>query len=493
MTAEGELDRRRRAGKPAILAVLPRGEAIRNFVYSRALDDLLSEREVVLATVAPSDSVMDDLRARYDRVHELPSVTERRPVRQVRSLLDVAHGRHIWSEAAQERWRRRDIEATTMPARARRVGWKALAIPLATDRGIELLSRLERATSRRFPPGTTAADLIDEERPALVFNGSHIHSAIAMPVVQAARWRSVPTATFLFSWDNLTSQGRLLDVYDHFLAWNEEIADHLLRMYPRITADQVTVTGTPQFDFHFHPENSLPREQWAELVGVDPDRPVVLYSTGMANHMPGEPEIVELVADQLAEMTDLGSPQLLVRVYAKDRTGRFDELRARRPDIAFSPTLWLDEWLTPLPADTALWTSTLDQVICGVNIASTVSLELMMFDKPVVNVAFNPSSISRHGIDFARYYRFDHYRPLVDSGALALATDPHSMRIALREAIQSPGAAAVQRRALLHEMFGSTLDGRSHERVSRALLDLAVSAAPAPETSSRRAPQADHP
>src|SRR5262249_13848757 len=153
---------------------------------------------------------------------------------------------------------------------------------------------------------------------------SHVHSRNAIQSVQSAQWLGISTATFIFSWDNLTSQGRVLPPYDYYLVWNELIKQQLLDIYRFIRPEQVFVTGTPQFDSHFRPQNFWSREHFCQQVGADPTRPIVLYATGMPNHMPGEDQIVEGIADLLSELKSLGRPQLLVRLYAKDRSGRFE-------------------------------------------------------------------------------------------------------------------------------------------------------------------------
>ena len=68
-----------------------------------------------------------------------------------------------------------------------------------------------------------------------------------------------------------------------------------------------------------------------------------------------------------------------------------------------------------------------------------------MFDRPVLNVAYNPPSVPRDEIDFARYYRFDHYRPIVESGAVQLISSPDDVRDSVADALQEPGRFAVQR------------------------------------------------
>ena len=175
----------------------------------------------------------------------------------------------------------------------------------------------------------------------------------------------------------------------------------------------------------------------------------------------------------LAAMKDLGSPQLLVRVYPKDRTGRFAGLERRRPDILFPRAKWVDAWLTPTVEDNQFYTNTLRHAAAGVNVASTVSLELAMFDNPVINVGYNPPGMQPR-VDYIRYYDFDHYAPLVRERAVDLARCAEEMRAMLHAALTDPAAGRADREAFIGRMFGDTLDGRSGERVAAVLLHLAA-------------------
>ena len=466
------------AGRPHVVTILPRGEAIRNFVYSGTLEDLRREAEVTVLSVVPGEEFRLLLNESSDRFHPLESHPERWAVRFTREILDLAHGRNLWSKAAQDRWRFRDGEATSAAQRLKRWGKKLASYPFATQPGVELLAQWERRASRRFRTSDYYERLFDRLRPSLVFNGSHVHSQVAIQAVQAAQWAGIPTMTFLFSWDNLTSQGRLIPTYDYYLAWNSAIKNDLLRIYPSIRPEQVLVVGTPQFDFHFRPEYYWSREDFCRRVGADPDRAIVLYSTGMANHMPGEHVIVERIADMLAYLSQWGPPQLLVRVYPKDRTGRFNELKARRPDILFPEIPWEPAWLTPRPEDLFLYTNTLRHCALGINIASTVSLELCMFDKPAINVGYDPPGMDIRPVSFARYYEFDHYAPVVASGAVEVAFSEAELQKMVECAFQHSEHRGGARRAFIAKMFGETLDGRSGTRVAEALLSVARSAKP---------------
>ena len=456
-----------------IVALIPRGEVIRNFVYSGALDKVAAQASLSLLTVSTNPEIDDDLRQRYGQTYPLEEYGERWPVRFQRELIDVAHNRWLWSQAAQERSRLRDAEAVTLAQKSKRIAKKMFSYPLANRTGLRVLGMAERKSSRMLRTTKYYEKLFRQLRPSLVFNGSHIHSRNAIQAVQAAQWLGIPTATFIFSWDNLTSQGRITMPYDYYLVWNEALKKQLLKMYDQVPKERVFVTGTPQFDFHFRPEFYLDRGEFCAQIGADPRRPIVFYATGMANHMPGEPEIVEQIADIFAGMEEAIRPQLMVRVYPKDQTGRFDELKMRRPDILFPKVAWESAWLTPKAEDSLALVNSLRHSALGINVASTVSLELCMFDKPVVNIGYNPPSVGLDVLSYADYYKFDHYQRVVESGAVQVARSQEEAAAIIKSALADPQARSAERARLIKEMFGSTLDGRSAHRVADTLIQLA--------------------
>ena len=456
-----------------LLAIIPRGEVVRNFIYTGCLEQIAKETKLSLMSVELGAEIDGLLRDTSDHVYQLEEIQERWIVRFQREILDVAHGRWLWSAAAKERWRLRDNEAKTIREKAVRLAKKSIGIPLGNKTGLKILSRTERMSSFLLKSTERYLDLYKEIKPSLVFNGSHIHSRNSIQAVQAAQWLGIPTATFVFSWDNLTSQGRITLPYDYFLVWNESIKQQLLQMYSWVRPENVFVTGTPQFDFHFREEFYLSREEYCKKIGADTQRPIVFYATGMANHMPGEPEIVEAIADMLADSAVFPQrPQFVVRVYAKDMTGRFDELKQRRPDILFPHVPWSPSWLTPKSEDSVMLVNALRHCAFGINVASTLSLELCMFDKPVINVGYNPPNVKEEILSYSDYYEFDHYKPVVDSGAVRVAGSPGEMKEMMAKYLSDPLQHSGERKRIIDRMFGDTLDGASSSRVAEVLLRL---------------------
>lgn len=96
-----------------------------------------------------------------------------------------------------------------------------------------------------------------------------------------------------------------------------------------------------------------------------------------------------------------------------------------------------------------------------------------MFDKPVINVGYNPPSVPEGELSYARYYRFDHYAPVVASGAVKVAGSVNEMRELIQAALEKPAEEAAQRKNLLRQMFGEGLDGGSGQRAAKVLIGLA--------------------
>ena len=96
-----------------------------------------------------------------------------------------------------------------------------------------------------------------------------------------------------------------------------------------------------------------------------------------------------------------------------------------------------------------------------------------MFDKPVLNVGYNPPGFDGVTVDYIRYYDYDHYRPVVESGAVELARSEAELDGLIRQALLDPTRRRSERRELLRRIFGDTLDGRSGDRVAEVLLKLA--------------------
>jgi hypothetical protein len=124
--------------------------------------------------------------------------------------------------------------------------------------------------------------------------------------------------------------------------------------------------------------------------------------------------------------------------------------------------------------DLAVYTSLLREAALGINPASTVTLELLMHDTPVINLGFDPpgSDISE-AYRWIRHIHFDHFLPVAESGATMVAYHPDDLKPMLERGLNEPEADSAQRQRFIQHMFGDTLGGQAGTRVAHRLLALA--------------------
>lgn len=467
---------------PHIVLLAPRGEALRNFIYSDTLAVLAGNARVTLLSVMDDERILGPFRDSLERILPLRHRPESAVVSHLRGIIELAHFHYIGSEVGQEVLRRRIDEAPTNAARFRRRITDFLACRLAHDAALDRLAGLERLASWTLRPSDEFADLFRDIKPDLVFNCSHIHGPAAEQPLRAAARLGIRTAGFIFSWDNLTSRSRIHAPYDDYLVWHDTMRDQFLRIYPRVPPERVWVTGTPQFDPHRNPRFALNRAELCRRIGADPARPIVLYTTGMDTHFPEEHRMVELVARIVQRARVSPRPQLVVRTYVKGTSGEMRELAARKLEsVVFPPVLWDARWFTPLYDDLAVYSSMLRHASVGINVASTVSLELLIFDKPVVNLAFDPpGSRLPYSMRYERHLQFDHYRPVAESGAVMVARSAGDLEAMILSGLSDPSAQSRQRARIVERMFGDTIDGHAGRRVAEVLLRLAGARAAVP-------------
>ena len=463
--------------RPHIVMIVPRGEAVKNFLYSDTLRVLSENARVTLLSVVNDEAILAHFRLFTNHIIPLKYHPERRLVTYLRTLVYYAHYRWLWSEKAKTDWEWHNATASTKWEKLRWLLIRGLAFSLANRHILEFLTSVEQYASWALRPNDYFLNLFKNLKPDLVFNGSHIHGPAGELPAKIAHRLGIPTVGFIFSWDNLTSRSRIFVPYDYYLVWNEQMRDQLLDMYPKIRPDRVTITGTPQFDFHFRPEYWLEREELCKRIGIDPKYPFLLYTTGMAHNWFDEHKIVELVIRLLNNKGGLPKSQLVVRTYIKDTSPEMRAIAARNiPGVVFPPVLWEEKWFTPLHEDLLIYTNLVRHASLGINAASTVSLELLMLDKPVINFGFDPpgSNLAHHD-RYVRHLEYDHYRPVAKSGAVMVAMSEKDMADMLHVGLTQPKHNSEKRRQFIQSMFGNTLDGKSGKRVAECLLKLSAS------------------
>jgi hypothetical protein len=374
---------------------------------------------------------------------------------------------HLDRVPAKGSWRTRAADRT-----ARLVGSVA-----ASPARIQVLDRWHQAVVNRMPAVRHWQELFERVQPDVLFC-SHQRPPIILPPVLAARRCGIPTASFIFSWDNMTSKGRIAAPFDHYLVWSDLMRQELLRYYPDVTTDRVHVVGTPQFDPYADEALRWSRDEFFARIHADPARPLICFSGNNIDNGPEDPEQVRMLMEFIRSGRVKGNPQVVLRPAPVDNGTRFNAVRRDFPELIYAHPGWSAAeagWDHVLPpADDIQFLANLVRYAdMNINFGSTMSLDFAVNDKPVVNSSFDvaqPSVFGMPAYDFCM--QFDHYRPVVELGASRFARSATEFADAVNLYLQDPAADRDGRRRLVDLEVSGPI-GSSTGRIIRALRGLA--------------------
>jgi hypothetical protein len=331
---------------------------------------------------------------------------------------------------------------------------------------LSVLSAFSEYLYRRGYELTAIKTKLRQLEPDLVWSTMCV-SPLEYPYVLAAQDLGIPVVTSILSFDNLTSRS-LLPNYDHYLVWNERMRRQLLRLYPKVSSDQVSVTGTPQFDFHLKPAWTWSRSKTCAWLGIAPNTRYFLYAASHDSLAPAEPALVTQLSRLMEQDQVLKEYQLVVRLHPHDDGSRWRNVPNQSKLITLSRVCGsaskTDGWQMPKQDDQSFLISSLAHSEACLNIVSTMALDAASLDRPVIGIDFAGERSSPRDIMYEEYAT-DHYAPLVESGGLRLALDWTQLMSLMRAAIVSPQQDRERRLAMVNAECGP-IDGHASERIA---------------------------
>lgn len=459
------------AARTIVLSV-PAGHNVANLLRSAVLPTLLAESDARIVVLSPF--VVDP---RFTAEFAHPRVVfeplhAHRPVGLER-VIDSITGEKFLRETNLVAVRlQRDRDRLLAPSATRHALVAAKSVVSALPIPRAAWFRLAGAVT----PRARYAALLERHRPALVATATAGFLHAEVPLIHAARRARVPVWGVDLGWDNLSSKYHTILPVDRLIVWNEDMRREAVR-YHGFAPEQIAVSGAVQFDGYFRTGGPPSREEFFERVGADPSRRLVTIATAPHSMYATTARLVETLARAVA--TDrLGVPaQLLVRVHPRDELELYREFDGQPFVAVEKPIDRLDavngllpfDLFTPTATDRAHLAATLAHSDVLVNFASTTTLEACVFDTPVVNVGFDAEPGLPLPVSIRRYYAYEHYRPIVEAGAVRVASDPDDLVALVRHYLEDPGADRDGRRAVVERLCGFT-DAEAGVRVAREII-----------------------
>ncbi len=366
----------------------------------------------------------------------------------------------------------RHIRGKAQKLRIRALKLPALVLSaLAAERRLE--DRLERLmlTCRRSPE---AEERLKRLSPSVVVTTGPFQ--YEQPAVNAAAKNlKIPTLAYIPSWDNLTTKNRMVFKYDGYIVWSEQTKNELHEFYPDTKDRPVYVIGAPQFDIFFQEKFFMPREEFCRRQGLDPAIPTIVYAVGSPNFLQEHHGAIELA--RRIVRGDLGKVQMLVRPHPiHDNAELAETFKEFEPHIRLQHTANVGKSLTSRSQDEEQileWINTFRYADVVVNLSSTVTVDAAIFDRPIVNLDFDPQpGAAQQGLIKDVNHVWSHFKPIAESGGISLVNDFDEMTAAIKAYLNEPQKDAERRKWIADYVCGF-LDGKCSERMAGAIQDFA--------------------
>lgn len=466
-----------------VFLCIPHGHHAANLLRTDVLPHLLASPElrlVILSPLVQDRRFVDEFeheRVQFETLHPYdPPYVEQ----AVYSILQERFARRTGIESARIEVERKRLLSGPRQKRSAEVVRRFLAsLPLTRPawlRAVELVA-----------PDGLYGSLFDRHRPDVVVTATAGLQFIEMPLIRQALRRRIPVMGVDLSWDHLTLKSQTLQRVDRLVVWNEQMRQEAI-VYHRYDPRVVEVSGVPQFDAYFRRDGVIERIRFLEKIGGVPDRKLITFTTVPQSRHPYQVPVIQAIQAALAEGR-LGPAQFLIRIHPQDEVEPYAKFCRRPGVIVEKPFREVGiagcNRTDPTREDRAHQANTLAHSDVLVNFASSMTIEACIFDVPVVNfVCADPSAPL--ALSPRRYYRFEHYRRILEAEAVRLADTPEEVVMAIRAYLDDPASHREARLRVVRELCAFT-DGRSGERVARAII-AAASRGPVPVWSRREGP-----
>ncbi|MBF0454340.1 MAG: CDP-glycerol glycerophosphotransferase family protein [Magnetococcales bacterium] len=454
-----------------LFMLMDTGSAIRNVLRSELFETLRSQPDLRLVIFTPLDPVemTEEFGGENVICERIPKWRANPLVKTVRSIK-----RDIWAQKSdifsfrhrREKRKNRVLRKYLIPF-LNKLFFKGDA-----DAAQQLLYRLEMFFTPLLEP-----ELFARYKPDMVFFTTLYSMDCSVEI--SAHKQGIPTLCLIHSWDNPTTKGPFPFRPDRVIVWNA-ILEQEVMTHQGIPREDIRISGVPQFDIYADRASFTPRDRFFQQHGLDLERKLITYTTASTGGAPFEADLVDRLHRDLVS-DDFPYPvQLLVRLHPKDDMALYQHLQGRPHLILARPgrpsTHIVDSW-NPTREEMYGLAELMLYTDVNINVASTITLDAAMFDTPVINVAYDGPEEKVYLNSCRRYYDYEHYLNIVNTGAVSVAYSHEELLKEIILDLEQPQRHAEGRQTIRKQQAHFT-DGQSAKRIAGFVTEFLAETSP---------------
>lgn len=290
---------------------------------------------------------------------------------------------------------------------------------------------------------------------------------------RAAKRMDIFSVAMARSWDNLTSKGVVQVLPNKLIVYSNRMVEEAVGIVG-MKREDIFMAGPPQFDIHFK-KGPRSRGEFLKSLGINPASRIVLCAPFFDKYTGSAVAMINELAAAIEDGILPKDVHLLVRyrpgtpAIGEGFLKRSSNFTVTYPQIAvfdgagrYSPSDDF-EWSTD---DVNLLIDSLRFSDIVINTVSTLSIDAMVFDKPVINVRFDaePKTPPEHSVN-VMLPNHDHYKAIEASGGVKLVYSMNEMIGAINAYLKNPKLDFEGRERLRREQI-VFMDGLAGRRIA---------------------------
>ena len=355
-----------------------------------------------------------------------------------------------------------------VPPILRRVtGWPLLR----TESWRRVLVGFLRTVERVLPWQPETDGIMREYQPDLVVVTPMLDlGSRQIDVLRSARAFGARTVLSIGSWDHLSSKGRISEMPDRVLVWNETQVGEAVELHG-VPPERLVVVGAQCYDQWFDRVPARTPEQFCEMLKLPADRPFLLYAcSALYPHTPTEARFVRQWIEEVRASDDplLRSAAILVRPHPT-RLEEWNEVDlSDLPDVTLYGSLPVDDRSKEDYFESLYYSA----AMAALN--TSAFIEAAIVGRPVHTIVVPEFSERQEGtLHF-------HYLTKVGGGVLRVARSFDEHRTQLAASLREPVAADLNVPFVTAFVRPLGLDRAATDAFVGAIEDLGRAAAPEP-------------
>lgn len=305
-------------------------------------------------------------------------------------------------------------------------------------------------------PADRFSNLFLKYQPDLVFT-TDVFEPNDVDLMRETKRRHIPLIGMVRSWDNITSKGLNRVIPDELIVNSDSVKDEAIR-YNDIRPERIHTIGIPHYDYYVT-EKRMERGKLFRALNLNPQKKLIFFAPPAdlyAGKDPITPKVLEVLSGieaQIVIRMPLVGDVNLGRFQSEPNKIAIDIPGSAKDFVSADISREGDKHLADLIYHSE----------AVVVFASTLAIDAVAFNKPVVFVGFDATP-RPYWDSLIRYYDYDHQRPLLELDGVRLAKTPGELQTCVSDYLVNPSLDAAGRKMIVRERC-SRLDGKSGERL----------------------------